>query len=203
VALGFLSLPQGHHLSKGDEGTIMDAAEELREFYDYIWGEESTGDNPTYVYIPVEHEGKWTPFMFAWPRQKEGVIRHTLKWSAVKANVFFSPALYKAARPIKENVYGSWVLWVDFDGNAPKEWADMDVPRPTLIVQSSIEGHEHCYWKLEDFVSDIDTLEDRNRALAYVMHADTSGWDADQILRPIRTTNHKRNKPVMVKEWER
>jgi hypothetical protein len=36
-----------------------------------------------------------------------------------------------------------------------------------------------------------------------VMHADTSGWDADQILRPIRTTNHKRNMPVIVKEWER
>jgi len=181
----------------------MDAAEELREFYNYLWGEEPTGDNPTYVYVPVEHDGTWTPFMFAWPRQREGVIRHTLKWSAIKANVFFSPALYKAARPIKENVLGSWALWVDFDGNAPQEWSDLDVPRPTLIVQSSIEGHEHCYWKLSEFVTDIDTLEDRNRALAYVMHADTSGWDADQILRPIRTTNHKRNMPVIVKEWER
>ena len=84
----------------------MDAAEELREFYNYLWGEEPTGDNPTYVYVPVEHDGTWTPFMFAWPRQREGVIRHTLKWSAIKANVFFSPALYKAARPIKENVLG-------------------------------------------------------------------------------------------------
>ena len=46
-------------------------------------------------------------------------------------------------------------------------------------------------------------LEDRNRAIAYVMHADTSGWDADQILRPIRTTNHKRNMPVIIKNWDR
>jgi hypothetical protein len=188
---------------------MNDATTELREFYNYIWGEQATVPEPTFVYLPVEHENKWTPFMFEWPRQREGVIRHTLKWSAIKANVFYSPALFKAANPAKENVLGSWVLWVDFDGNAPAEWAEeaedgkVFVPKPTLIVQSSIEGHEHCYWKLQEFVSDIDTLEDRNRALAYVMHADTSGWDADQILRPIRTTNHKRNMPVIVKEWER
>ena len=188
---------------------MTEATTELREFYDYVWGEDAVTTAPTFVYLPVEHEGKWTPFMFEWPRQREGVIRHTLKWSAIKANVFYSPALFKAANPAKENVLGSWVLWVDFDGNAPAEWAQeeedgkMYVPKPTLIVQSSIEGHEHCYWKLNNFIDDIETLEDRNRALAYVMHADTSGWDADQILRPIRTTNHKRNMPVIVKEWER
>lgn len=186
----------------------MDATTELTEFYNYIWGVDPVQDGPTYVYIPVEHEGKWTPYMFAWPRQRNGVIKHTLKWSAVKANVFFSPALYKAAKPIKENVLGSNVLWVDFDGNAPAEWPEPEedvvyIPPPTLIVQSSIEGHEHCYWKLDKFLTDIETLEDRNRAIAYLMHADTSGWDADQILRPIRTTNHKRNMPVIVKEWER
>ena len=188
---------------------MTDATTELKEFYNYIWGAESPSTNPTFVYLPVEHEGKWTPFMFEWPRQREGVVRHTLKWSAIKANVFYSPAVFKAANPAKENVLGSWVLWVDFDGNAPDGWLEepeegkIFIPPPTLIVQSSIEKHEHCYWKLEKFVDDIEALEDRNRALAYVMHADTSGWDADQILRPIRTTNHKRNMPVIVKEWER
>lgn len=188
---------------------MTDATTELKEFYNYIWGAESPSANPTFVYLPVEHEGKWTPFMFEWPRQREGVVRHTLKWSAIKANVFYSPAVFKAANPAKENVLGSWVLWVDFDGNAPDDWLEepeegkIFIPPPTLIVQSSIEKHEHCYWKLEKFVDDIEALEDRNRALAYVMHADTSGWDADQILRPIRTTNHKRNMPVIVKEWER
>ena len=185
---------------------MSDATEELKDFYNYMWGAEETGTTPTFVYLPVEHENKWTPDMFAWPRQRDGVIRHTLKWSAIKANVFFSPALFKAANPAKENVLGSYVLWVDFDGNAPKEWpsdGENNVPRPTLVVQSSIEKHEHCYWKLDKFLDDIEVLEDRNRAIAYLMHADTSGWDADQILRPIRTTNHKRNMPVIVKEWER
>ena len=179
------------------------AEQELTEFYNYMWGEEAVTEEPTYVYVPVEQEGTWTPYMFAWPRQRKAVVRHTLKWSAVKANVFFSPALFKAAKPIKDNVLGAWLLWVDFDGNAPQEWAEEEVPKPTLVVQSSIEGHEHCYWKLDTFVDDIEVLEDRNRALAYIMHADTSGWDADQILRPIRTTNQKRNMPVIVKEWER
>lgn len=183
------------------------ATQELRDFYTYLWGTEAPTDVPTFVYLPVEHEGKWTPYMFAWPRQIEGVIKHTLKWSAIKANVFFSPALFKAANPAKDNVLGSWSLWVDFDGNAPEDWPqgteDMQVPRPTLIVQSSIPGHEHCYWRLDSFLDDIEVLEDRNRALAYVLHADTSGWDADQILRPIFTTNHKRNMPVIVKEWDR
>jgi len=188
---------------------MIDATKELKEFYNYVWGEESPTNKPTFVYLPIEHESKWTPYMFEWPRQREGVIRHTLKWSAIKANVFYSPALFKAANPAKENVLGSWMLWVDFDGNAPKEWAQeaeegkIFIPPPTLIIQSSIEGHEHCYWKLDHFLLDIEELEDKNRALAYVMHADTSGWDADQILRPIRTTNHKRNMPVIVKEWER
>jgi hypothetical protein len=179
------------------------AEEELTEFYDYLWGVEEVSIDPTYVYTPVEYEGKWTPYMFAWPRQRKAVVRHTLKWAAVHANVFFSPAIYKAAKPVKENVLGSWSLWVDFDGNAPKEWDEDIAPKPTLVVQSSIEGHEHCYWKLDKFLTDIEQLEDRNRALAYLMHADTSGWDADQILRPIRTTNQKRDMPVIVKDWER
>lgn len=181
---------------------LTTAADELRQFYNYIWGEEKHPTAKiTFVYLPVEYEGNWTKYMFEWPRQREAVIRHTLKWSAIKANVFYCPALFKAGNPAKENVLGSNVLWVDYDGNAPAEWTG-DVPKPTLIIQSSIEGHEHCYWRLDSFLSDVSVLEERNRSLAYVTHADTSGWDADQILRPPYTTNHKRNKPVLVKDWE-
>jgi hypothetical protein len=170
--------------------------QELGEFYDYIWH-----DTVAYVYLPVEHEGRWTKFMFAWPRQRAAVIRHTLKWSALAANVFYCPALFNAANPAKENVMGSWVLWVDFDGNAPVDWEGIAVPEPTMRIQSSIPLHEHCYWRLNEFIDDYHVIDDRNRALAYTLHADTSGWDADQILRPIHTTNHKRHVPVTVKQW--
>ena len=170
--------------------------EDLLAFYEYIWG-----DTEAFVYLPVEHDEKWTSYMFAWPRQKNAVVRHTLKWSAIQANVFYSPALFKAASPKQPNVMGSWVLWVDFDGNAPEDWSKIeDVPKPTLRIQSSIPGHEHCYWKLDTFLDDKKLLEERNRSLAYHLKADTSGWDADQILRPPFTTNHKRNKPVTIKD---
>lgn len=172
-------------------------SDELGSFFDYFWGEEKG-----YVYLPVEYEGQWTTFMFAWPRQRNAVIRHVLKWSAISANVFFCPALFDVARPTKENVSKTNVLWVDFDGNAPEKWPHEGVPEPTLIVQSSIPGHEHCYWRLDEPLDVISTIEDRNRALAYTLHADTSGWDADQILRPIHTTNHKRGVPVTLKHWE-
>lgn len=178
------------------------ATQELSEFFEYIWG-----DTEGYVYLPIQPEPygptDWQGVMFEWPRQKSGVIRHVLRQTASNANVFYSPAIFKSASPKKEAVLGSWVLWADFDGNAPKTWDELEVPEPTLIVQSSLEGHEHCYWKLEEFLTDIPMLEDRNRSIAYTLKADTSGWDADQILRPIHTTNRKRNIPVTIKKWDR
>lgn len=175
-----------------------EVTDELTRFFEGIWK-----DTNGFVYLPIEHEGSWTKFTFQWPRQKAAVVRHTLKWSAMVANVFYSPALFKAANPEKGNVLGSWVLWVDFDGNAPTDWdsvgAEVSVPKPSFIIQSSIPGHEHTYWQLNEFLDDVTKLEELNRSLAYVLHADTSGWDADQILRPPFTTNHKRGMPVVIK----
>ena len=176
------------------------ASQELSDFFDYMWS-----DTEGFVYLPIQPEPygptDWQGAMFEWPRQKAGVIRYVLKHTALKANVFYSPAIFSSASPKKDSVLGSWVLWVDFDGNAPEDWDDR-VPRPTLIVQSSLEGHQHCYWRLSEFLTDIPTLEDRNRAIAYLLSADTSGWDADQLLRPIHTTNYKRGLPIVVKEWD-
>jgi hypothetical protein len=184
-----------------------DVALELGEFLDYVWGNAASwGDQEVWVYVPYQlppyAPEDWTKAMFTWPRQRAGVIKHILRRTAERANVFYSPALYARARPTKPNVIGSWVLWVDFDGNAPDDWAPLDVPEPTMRVRSSLEGREHVYWKLDTFLSDIDVLEDRNRAIAYILKADTSGWDADQVLRPIHTINQKNGLPVtlLVKE---
>ena len=188
---------------------MTDTLEDLGSFFDYIWGTEPIRSKDTYVYLPIKEDdgserGKWTPFMFAWPRQRAGIIRHVLKWNATPSlDVFYCPALFQFANPARDNVLGSWVLWVDFDGNAPQDWPeDGDVPPPTLRIQSSIPGHEHCYWKLSEFLAEPPVLEERNRALAYLMHADTSGWDADQILRPPFTINRKRGVEVTVKAWQ-
>jgi archaellum biogenesis ATPase FlaH len=61
---------------------------------------------------------------------------------------------------------------------------------------SSQEGHEHWYWKLDEFITDKVLVEDLTRRIAYHYQADLSVWDYQNVLRPVDTWNHKRNKPV-------
>lgn len=193
---------------------MADSTEELIEFLEYLWGTDSPDGKPTFVYLPVKDEaGKWVKYTFAWPRSREGVIQHILTLNAQGCDVYFSPALYKAARPVKENVKGTWSFWVDLDGNAPQSLPN-GVPAPSLVIQSSLIGHEHWYWRLGEFLpadpppNVAGNIEERNRALALVLGADSSGWDTNQVLRPPGTTNYRRGKTggeqiVTVKEWDR
>jgi hypothetical protein len=182
-----------------------DAAIELGEFFDYVWGttEDWVGQDP-WVYLPLKNaDGSFEKAFFHWPRQRKGVINWVLKHAALPVDVYYSPALFTRASAKKEYVKGSWLLWVDFDGNAPTEWPEDIAPLPTLIVRSSLPENQHCYWLLDEFVTDTELLEDRNRALALALKADTSGWDADQLLRMPHTINRKRNLPVEIVRWER
>lgn len=174
-----------------------DVVDELMWFFEWMWETEHG-----FVYLPTELNGAWRKRMYIWPKQKRPVVRSVLESEATGANQFYSPALYRAANPTKSDVLGSHVFWVDFDGNAP-ESVSQPVPEPHMKVQSSLPGHEHWYWKLGEFITDVSVIDEYNRALAYQLGADTSGWDADQLLRPIHTTNRKRNLPVVVKKWDR
>lgn len=174
-----------------------DVTDDLSEFFHWTWD-----DTKGFVYLPVELNGRWRKRMFIWPKQARSVVNAVLEAEATGANVFYSPSLFSAASPLKDDVLGSWTLWVDFDGNAPEN-APQGVPEPSLVIQSSIEGHEHWYWRLDKFIDSVSVIDDRNRALAYTLGADTSGWDADQLLRPPFTTNRKRNRPVTIKRWDR
>ena len=58
------------------------------------------------------------------------------------------------------------------------------LPVPSLRITSSKARHEHVYWRLEEFCTDIEFIENINRSLAYRLKADTSGWDVGQVLRP-------------------
>lgn len=175
--------------------------EGLENFYDYLWG-----SNEGWVYLPTKNPktDEWSKVMFEWPKHRSHIVKHTLAKSAEGSEVYVAPVLFKEARPIKDNVKGSSFLWVDFDGNAPTEWPSEtvitpeDAPEPSVRVLSSRDGHEHCYWKLDEFTTDIQFIENINRALAYKLKADTSGWDAGQVLRPPHTTNYKHDLPVKV-----
>lgn len=178
--------------------------ETLSAFFDYVWGIDAPPHvRAAFNYLPVKDEaGSWLKYTFAWPTQRKGTGEHILQSVATDKDVYFSPALFRTSRPIKEGVLGSWVLWVDLDGNAPDAPPE-GVPLPSLRIQSSKPGHEHWYWKLRTYCDDLSVIEDRNRALAAVLDADSSGWDANQVLRPPGTINHKNGAEVTVKEWVR
>jgi hypothetical protein len=65
-----------------------------------------------------------------------------------------------------------------------------------MIVQTSFASHLHCYWRTGNVP--LNVQEDINRRLTYYLQADSSGWDATQLLRPPETTNHKHNLPVVL-----
>lgn len=186
-------------------------SEGLGHFFDSIWGE-----NEGYVYVPTKDRETeaWHKAMFKWPTQKKGVVKYVLQQSADGRDVYYGPALYRDHSPTKENLKGAQVLWAEFDGNAlaarfgvsdPSEGTPETgesrqdgptvvlggAPEPTLRVQTSGEGNQHVYWQLDSLVTDIDEIEEKNRAIAYTYDTDKSGWDATQVLRPPYTNNYK------------
>ena len=172
-------------------------SEALGDYFDSIYK-----DTPGYVYFPVKEvgTGKLRKFFLEWPRQRNGVINHVLKWSAAdNAEVYYSPAIFKKMGAENKDVLGSWVAWCDFDGNAPTEWPTSIAPLPSLEIQSSTAKKRHVYWHLSEFCDDPKALEKVNRALAYALGADTSGWDANQFLRPPFSVNRKYQKPITAK----
>ena len=196
-------------------------AEGLSDFFNFIWGDQ-TG----FVYLPTldrkvpDIKEGWKGVYFEWPKHRTSVIQHVLGNSAKGLEVYYAPALFKAiGKPVKSNVLGTNVIWADFDGDAPDfdKWEGTEapgpdaepgdghagaqngaIPAPSLRVQSSTDGKEHVYWKLDNFEEDWKWAEQRNRAITYSYRADPGGWDITQILRPPFTNNHKYGEPVPV-----
>lgn len=181
-------------------------AERLNTFFEFMWG-----DTEGIVYVATKEEtGKWHKKYFPWPSFKSGATQYCLVESSNK-DVYFGPAMYKNTPEVieklkkkqsitKEDILGSHVSWVEFDGNAPEEWTpdvsqdagapSQPLPEPSLRVQSSRPGHQHVYWRYKEFNTDVESIELVNRVAAYLTKADTSGWDINQVLRPIESKNH-------------
>lgn len=185
--------------------TSENPSEGLGNFFDYLWG-----DVQGYVYLPTKNgkTDEWKKTLFEWPAHRPHIIKHVLAKNAEGLDVYVAPAIFDAAKPTKDHVKGSNVVWVDFDGNAPTSWDAPEpseagsgpgrgLPVPSLRITSSKAQHEHVYWRLEEFCTDIEFIENINRSLAYRLKADTSGWDVGQVLRPPHTSNYKA-KPVPV-----
>ena len=115
-------------------------------------------------------------------------------------DVYISPAIYSERRATKDSIKKLQTVWVEFDG---EEYIDFgSVSHPTLIVQTSFSSHVHCYWRL-DKPALQSTVEDINRRLTFFLKADSSGWDAVQLLRPPGTINRKHGLPVLLSASEK
>jgi hypothetical protein len=173
---------------------------EIIDFLDLIYGDE-TGYSYIATKTPVTDNRsvkdlRWKQEFFQWPEQKNQIAQF-ISDKTQTHEVFYSPALFTEPDAVKENVKGASVFWCEFDGKVPVEL--LDIPEPSIRVQSSKPGREHWYWRLDSFQLP-EKLEEVNRAIAYALGADTSGWDAGQVLRPVTTINHKRDAVVTLRK---
>ena len=128
---------------------------QLEEFLELIWGDE---EGLAYLLIGKRDQDlKLTDaeqHFFKWPSQK-ALIVHTINNQKADKEVFFGPSLYSEARATKDSVKVARVFWLEVDGNPPDDLKGL--PEPTIKVQSSVEGHEHWYWRLDNPVG-LDVL---------------------------------------------
>lgn len=163
--------------------------DDLSKFLDFLY-EQKEG----YVYVatkgdivPETGNPEWNQEFFTWPEHKQEIHDYITLQGRTK-DVYLAPALFKRKSGLKSAVKGSNVVWVEFDG---QEYIDFqDLPRPDCIVQTSSDTHVHCYWKV-DYLEDTKLIDGINRRLMYYLDADSSGWDASQILRPPLSKNWK------------
>lgn len=171
--------------------TSLNPTKDIEEFCDFLYGVE-TG----FVYVPTKDpdSASWFETWFNWPKQRSQVINHVQSMAQTR-EVYISPVIWEKPELNATYVRGASVVWAEFDGKIPdsKTLNEKGSPTPTLRIKSSTGGHEHWYWKLNKFSTDLKTLQDTNKALAYSLGADPSGWDIEQVLRPVGTINHKRN----------
>lgn len=160
--------------------------EVLSDFFRSIW-REAKG----HVYLALKTPGnnEWQQRFFEWPVDESLVTQFVIN-ERTSHEVYFAPAIFREPSALKANVLGSFCFWLEFDGSLPVDFGE--VPAPSMIVQTSTETHQHIYWATDTFIDSVEKIETVNRSLAYQLGADVSGWDANQVLRPPQTLNHKK-----------
>jgi archaellum biogenesis ATPase FlaH len=163
--------------------------DDLGKFLDFLY-EEQEG----IVYLATKggisaetKKPEWKQEFYNWPDQRQEIYDF-IQVQSRSLDVYLAPALFKARNGLYGAVKGSNVVWVEFDGQQQIDFQDL--PTPDCIVQTSSSTHLHCYWKV-DFIDDYEKINQINRRLMYYLEADSSGWDATQVLRPPTSINWK------------
>jgi len=165
----------------------------MLDFFERIWK-----DTPGVVRLATRDKDlKFSNQLFNWPSESSLIISQVTHAVSQSKEVYFSPDLFKPEAKIdkkatKDYVLGSHVVCLDFDGNAPEntDWyLENGIPIPSIRIQSSTPDRQHAYWILDEFITDIPQLEAMRKTVTYQAKADSSGWDAGQLLRPPYTIN--------------
>ena len=188
----------------------MKDAESISKFIDRIY---EGIEIPHVIYMAVMKGGDNDTFkpLYVPSFMKSQIPTLALKAVAEGMDVYYNPSIYpyinekETLKATRENALGGSVLYVDFDeGKAPDNWAVLceqeKIPLPTMVVQSSVAGNQHAYWKLDKQYS-TQEIEDKNQALALKLGADRSGWDINQLLRLPFTKNFGHRTKHEHKPW--
>ena len=162
--------------------------DDLSKFLNFLYE-----DQKGYIYVaskgeinPATSKPDWKQEFFSWPSSQQE-IEDYIKTNSLEKDVYLAPAIFKGKQALKSRVKGSNVVWVEFDGQEQIDFDSLGIPQPDCIIQSSSPTHLHCYWKIP--FSTTDVVEGINRRLTYYLEADSSGWDANQVLRPPSSKN--------------
>lgn len=130
----------------------------------------------------VDKNKVWGEFNNLYPKVSQGKVdlpeslleeRSDWEW-------YFTPAVLKSESRTQAKFKQSNVIWVDFDTYVDVESMD---PAPSIVLESS-PNKFHCYWIVEDPITDVDDMRYWcKRFLTHFSEGDLSGFDATQLLR--------------------
>ena len=179
-----------------EPNSVNGSAFKLERFFEYVYRDE-TG----YVYSPTKDpvSERWELNFFQWPTECNKLLEHVVK-NSINQEVYYGPALFDRPSAEKSAFKGTGVVWAEFDGSLPN--GNTSYPKPSLKIRSSTPGHEHWYWKLRQFTTDITQIESITQRLAYHLNADIGCWNANRVLRPPGTRHHLSRRLVEVIDWQ-
>jgi AAA domain len=163
---------------------------------------ELYGDQQGWAYSPTldPSTNDFEQYFFQWPQQKDQLISHVQRLTKL-LDVYYGVGLFRTPGSAeKDNFLGTNFVWVEFDGQLP-EPSLLGRLAPGIKLRSSTTGHEHWYWRLDHFESDISTIEDISQRLTYYLGGDLGCWNANRVLRPPGTTHHDSGLSTSIVRW--
>lgn len=162
-------------------------------FLDKFW---QTENGKVYFACSKNHAG-FRQYFVDWPLERQKVVNAIPLLVSQGYDVWFCPSVYNAdaLKPERAYVQSVNAHWVDLDGNAPENWEakakEVGVPEPSLILETSVPGHQHAYWFIDRVGADgLDQAETTTRNLTAAFQSDKGGWDLTQLLRIPGTKNY-------------